>query len=585
MNSPGKEKCVTMQNSLTITIITSFLIFTLSGCEDLNVNQDLSNPAADLVIRNAKVVTIDKDNPRAQAIAFKGQTIIAVTSNEAIDKYIKDGVSKIIDAQGRLVVPGFNDAHIHFNLVDPDYIDLRYITDPKIITDRVKEAVDKAKPGELIRGGRWEHEMFHNKQWPTKELIDPVAPNNPVVLSRADGHSVLVNSYIIKNSGITKDTPDPFGGEIQRDSITGEPTGIFKEKAKALLKYGDTPVHRTVEEQQERRMRGWQAAFKMAMKNGVTSMQLPPGGDFDIYQKFKDSGKLTLRLYIGGPLTADKQKLSRYAKLLKEYPKDGNWIRFGYLKGFIDGTLGSGTALFFDPYIDDPEKTGLPQMSYDKLEELVVSADKAGFQIGIHAIGDKANHWVLNAYEKAQQLNGRRDSRHRIEHAQVLQNDDIHRFATLGVIASMQPTHCITDKRFAEKRIGIKRCQGAYAWQKLLNAKAAIAFGTDYPVEPINPLEGLYAAVTRKDRNGEPGEGWFPSQKLSMEKAIELYTLGSAYAEFMEDRKGMIKKGYLGDVVILNKDLMTIPHDQIMHTKVDYTIVGGKVVYKRKGTN
>ena len=599
-----------MQNLFTITIITLFLLFALSGCDNLNVNQsgldDLSNPelsaensftqeaplnlsynnpTADLVIRNAKVVTIDKDNPRAQAIAFKGQRIIAVTSNKAIEKYIREGCSEIIDAQGRLVVPGFNDAHIHFNLVDPDYIDLRYITDPTIITNRVKEAVAKAKPGELIRGGHWEHEMFYNKQWPTKELIDPVAPNNPVVLSRADGHSVLVNSYIINNSGITKDTPDPFGGEIQRDSVSGEPTGIFKEKAKALLKYGEIPVHRTTKEQQERRMRGWQAAFDMAMKNGVTSIQLPPGGEFDIYQKFKDSGKLTLRLYIGGSLTADKQRLSRYAELQKKYPGDGNWIRFGYLKGFIDGTLGSGTALFFDPYIDAPEKTGLPQMPYEEMEKLVVTVDKAGFQIGIHAIGDKANHWVLNAYEKAQQLNGRRDSRHRIEHAQVLCDDDIHRFATLGVTASMQPTHCITDKRFAEKRIGIERCQGAYAWRFLLDAKAAVAFGTDYPVEPINPLEGLYAAVTRKDRAGESGNGWFPGQKLSMEKAIELYTLGSAYAEFMEDRKGMIKRGYLGDVAIFNNDLMTIPHDQIMLTKVDYTIVGGKVVYKRKGAN
>ncbi|MHC4727647.1 MAG: amidohydrolase, partial [Planctomycetota bacterium] len=342
-----------MQNSLTITIIMSFLIFALCGCDDLNVNQDglddLPNPAADLVIRNAKVVTIDKENPRAQAIAFKGQKIIAVTSNEAIEKYIKKGRSDIIDAKGRLVAPGFNDAHIHFNLVDPDYIDLRYITNPKIITNRVKEAVVKAKPGELIRGGRWEHEMFYNKQWPTKELIDPVAPNNPVVLSRADGHSVLVNSYIINNSGITKDTPDPFGGEIQRDSITGEPTGIFKEKAKALLKYDQIPVHRTPKEQQERHMRGWQAAFDMAMKNGVTSLQLPPGRDFDVYQKFKDMGKLTLRLYIGGSLTANKQKLSQYAELQQKYPMDGNWIRFGYLKGFIDGTLGSGTALFFDP--------------------------------------------------------------------------------------------------------------------------------------------------------------------------------------------------------------------------------------------
>lgn len=598
-----------MQNTSIITIITSFLLFALSGCNDLNVNQDYSddlsntelsaadtlaqktplnlsqNPVADLVIRNAKVLTIDKDNPRAQAIAFKNQTIIAVTSNENIEKYIRQGSSKIIDAQGRLVVPGFNDAHIHFNFLDPDYIDLRYITDPKIITNRVKEAVAKSEPGELIRGGRWEHEMFYNKQWPTKELIDSVAPNNPVVLSRADGHSVLVNSYIINNSKITKDTPDPFGGEIQRDSVTGEPTGIFKEKAKVLLKYGEIPVHRTPKEQQDRRMRGWQAAFDMAMKNGVTSMQLPPGGDFDIYRKFKDMGKLTSRLYIGGSLTANKQKLRRYAELQKKYPRDGNWLRFGYLKGFIDGTLGSGTALFFDPYIDTPEKAGLPQMPYEKLEKLVVTADKAGFQIGIHAIGDKANHWVLNAYEKAQQLNGTSDSRHRIEHAQVLHPGDIHRFAELGVTASMQPTHCITDKRFAEKRIGVKRCRGAYAWQSLLDAGAVVAFGTDYPVEPINPLEGLYAAVTRKDRAGEPGGGWFPNQKLSMEKAIELYTLSSAYAEFMEDRKGMIKKGYLGDVVIFDKDLMTIQHDQIMRTKVDYTIVGGKVVYKRKGAN
>ena len=596
-----------MLNPSTIIIIASSLLFALGGCDDLNGDRtyvsELSNPelsaenpsaeeapvdlshsipAADLVIRNAKVITIDKDNPRAQAVAFKGETIIAVTSNKAIEKYIREGLSEIIDAQGRLVVPGFNDAHIHFDFVDPDYIDLRYITDPGIITRKVKEAVAKAKPGELIRGGHWEHEMFYNRQWPTKELIDPVAPNNPVVLSRADGHSVLVNSYIIRNSGITKETPDPFGGEIQRDPDTAEPTGIFKEKAKALLKYGEIPVHRTPKEQQERRMRGWQTAFDLAMKNGVTSIQLPPGGDFEIYQKFKDMGKLTLRVYIGGPLTANKRQLRRYAELQEKYPRDGNWIRFGYLKGFIDGTLGSGTALFFDPYIDAPEKTGLPQMPYQELEKLVVTLDKVGFQIGIHAIGDKANHWVLNAYEKAQQLNGKRDSRHRIEHAQVLHDNDIPRFAALGVIASMQPTHCITDKRFAEKRIGIKRCKGAYAWRRLLDAGAAVAFGTDYPVEPINPLEGLYAAVTRKDRAGEPGDGWFPDQKLSMEKAIELYTLGSAHAEFMEDRKGMIKEGYFGDVVIFNNDLMTIPHDQIMSSKVDYTIVGGKVVYKRK---
>jgi len=542
------------------------------------------NPVADLVIKNAKVITIDRDNPRAQAIAFRGETILAVTSNESAEKYIKRGVSKIIDARGRLVVPGFNDAHIHFGPIDPDYIDLRYITDSNIITTRVKEAVARAKPGELIRGGRWEHEMFTDRKWPTKELIDSVAPSNPVVLTRADGHSVLVNSYVIGNSQITKETPDPFGGEIQRDPVTGEPTGIFKEKAKGLLKYGAKPVRLTAKEQQQRQMRGWHAAFDLAARSGVTSIQIAGGSDFEVFQKFKDMGKLTLRAYIGGSLTGDKQKLRRYAQLKKKYPRDGNWIRFGYIKGFIDGTLGSGTALFFEPYLDAPDKMGLPMMADDKFEKMVVDLDKAGFQIGIHAIGDKANNWVLNAYEAAQRSNGRRDSRHRSEHAQVLCDADISRFAPLGVIASMQPTHCITDKRFAEKRIGRQRCKGAYAWQRLLDADAMIAFGTDYPVEPICPLEGLYAAVTRKDRAGEGGEGWFSDQKLSMEKAIELYTLASAYAEFTEDRKGVIKRGYLGDVVIFNQDLMTMPHDKIMSAKVDYTIAGGKVVYKREGT-
>jgi predicted amidohydrolase YtcJ len=594
-----------MLNQSTIIIIASCLLFASSGCDDLSQNRtsasnpansevpakspfaqetpaDVSHgaPAADLVIINAKVVTIDKDNPRAQAVAFKGETIIAVTSNERIEKYIKEGISKVIDAEGRLVVPGFNDAHIHFDWVDPDHIDLRYITDPGTITRKVKEAVTRARPGELINGGYWEHEMFSNKQWPAKELIDPVAPDNPVVLFRADGHSVLVNSYVIRNSGISSQTPDPFGGEIQRNPVTAEPTGIFKETAMGLLKYGEVPVHRTAEQQQERLMRGWQAAFDMAAKNGVTSIQLPPGEGVEVYQKFKDMDKLTLRVYFGGRFTADKQKLEHYAKLQKKYPRDGNWIRFGYLKGFIDGTLGSGTALFYEPYVDVPETTGLPMIPHEEFEQMVLAADKAGFQIGIHAIGDKANHWVLNAFEKAQRFNGRRERRHRIEHAQVLGDDDIPRFAAIGVIASMQPTHCITDKRFAEKRIGRRRCKGAYAWQRLLGNGAAIAFGSDYPVEPLGPLEGLYASVTRKDRAGEPGDGWFPDQKLSMEKAIELYTLGSAYAEFMEDRKGMIKEGYLGDVVIFNNDLMTIPHDQIMSAKVDYTIVGGKVVGK-----
>ena len=566
-----------------LAIITAVYLLLIIGAGKTS-SMESPVPYADLVIKNAKIITIDEKNPRAEAIAVKGEFIIAVTSNKNIDQYIKEGTTKVIDAKGRLVIPGFNDAHAHFGSINPDYIDLRYITDPKIITERVKEKIAKAKPGELIRGGNWEHEMFYNKQWPTKELIDPVSPNNPVALSRADGHSVLVNSYVIKKSGITKDTPDPFGGEIQKDPETGEPTGIFKETAKQLLKYGAVKVKRTTEEEEERLMKGWQAAFDMAAKLGVTTVQLPPG-QFKMYQKFRDMGKLTLRVYVGQPLPKDEKQLERYVELQKKYAPEDNWIRFGYLKGFIDGTLGSGTMLVFKPFEDEPDKTGLAMMPYEELERRIIAADKMGFQVGIHAIGPKANRWILNAFEKSQEVNGKRDSRHRSEHAQILALDDIPRFAKLGVIASMQPTHCITDKRFAEKRIGLERCMGAYAWRRLLDVGARIAFGTDYSVEPLDPLEGLYASVTRKDRAGEPGPGWFPDQKLTMEEAIKLYTLGSAYAEFMEGRKGMIKKGYLSDMVIYDKDLMKIRPEEIMKALVDYTIVGGKVVYKREGAS
>jgi hypothetical protein len=396
---------------------------------------------------------------------------------------------------------------------------------------------------------------------------------------------VLVNSYVLRNSGITKDTPDPEGGEIQRDTVTGEPTGILKESAQQLIKTGAIPVERTPEEIKQRLIEGWKAAFRMAAELGVTSIQHPGEGNAEFYQEWFDQGMLTCRMDVAGRLTNDTEALEKYDELREKYPPEGNWIRFGYLKGSIDGTLGSSTCMLYEPFIGDPDNTGLPRMTYEELEQQVVTCDSMGFQIGIHAIGDKANTWILNAFEKAAEVNGWKDSRHRSEHAQILIEEDIPRFAQLGVIASMQPTHCITDKRFCEKRIGKERSKYAYAWRSLLDAGAKIAFGTDYPVEPLNPMEGLYAAVTRKDRMGEEGDGWFPEQKLTMEEAIELYTLGAAYAQFMEDRKGMIKKGYLGDVVIVNQDLMTIPEEDIMKTKVDYTIVGGKVVFKRNDTD
>ncbi len=539
-----------------------------------------SQEKADLVIINGKVLTIDSDNPMAEAVAVKGETIIAVGTTNKIKGYIEDGQTEVIEASGRLVIPGFNDAHLHFGSLDPDFIELRYTTDPSVITEKVKAQVARSKPGELIRGGHWEHEMFTDRKWPSKELIDKVSPDNPVLLDRADGHSILVNSYVLKKSGITKKTPDPYGGEIQKDPITGEPTGILKETAQDLIKPGNVKKQRSPEEEAARTWQGYLLAMKEARELGVTSLQNAGSADFEAYEKLQKEGQLTSRIDIGKPLSGDTAVLKKYSEIAMKYPEEGNWIRFGYLKAFMDGSMGSGTALMFEPFNDNPSSSGLSMMPCEEMEAMVIKADKLGFQIGVHAIGDKANNWVLNAFEKAVDLNGKRDSRHRIEHSQTLQQSDIPRFAQLGIIPSMQPTHCISDKKFYEKRVGYERCKGAYAWRSLVNAGSMLAFGTDYQVEPLNPMEGLYAAVSRKDRLGEEGEGWFPEQKLSMEEAIKYYTLGSAYAQFMDDRKGMIKQGYLADIVIVDKDLLTIPESEIMKTKVDYTIVGGKVVYK-----
>ena len=558
-----------MKNLTCIISIISMLL--ISSC--------IKKGKADLVIINGKVLTIDSDHPTAEAIAVSGEKIVAVGTNGKIKGWIEEGTTEVIDAKGRLVIPGFNDAHVHFGPLDPDYIELRYTTDPSIITEKVREQVARSKPGELIRGGHWEHEMFIGRQWPTKELIDKVSPDNPVLLERADGHSILVNSYVLKMSGITKNTKDPFGGEIQKDHVTGEPTGILKDSAMDLIKPGDVKVERSPEEEKEKTWQGYLLAMKEARELGVTSIQNAGSAEFEAYEKLQKEGQLTSRIDIGAPLTGDTAILFKYKEAEKKYPREGNWIRFGYLKAFADGSMGSGTALMFEPYNDEPSTSGLAMWPYEELEKMVLTADKMGFQIGIHAIGDKGNNWVLNAFEKAIEVNGRRDSRHRDEHTQTLQSSDIPRFAQLGVIPSMQPTHCITDKRFYEKRIGTERSKGAYVWRSLVDAGSILAFGTDYQVEPLNPMEGLYAAVTRKDRLGEEGNGWFPEQKLTLEEAIKYYTWGSAYAQFMDDRKGMIKLGYLADIVIVDKNLMTIPENEIMKTKVDYTIVGGKVVF------
>ena len=557
-----------------IFLIMASIVVLAAGCRQPE--------KADLVITGGKVFTSDPAALCAEAVAVRGNRILAVGTAKEISRHIDPASTKVIDAAGRAVLPGFNDAHAHFGPLDPDFIELRYTTDPSVITARVKEQAGRVGKGELIYGGHWEHEMFTTGEWPTKELIDAVSPDNPVVLRRTDGHSALVNSYVLRNSGITRSTPDPFGGEIMRDPVTGEPTGILKESAMSLIKTGAIEVERTEAEKRERELTGYLLALEMAAGYGITSIQIPGSADFQMYDSIMSHGKLTCRIDIGGELTSEAERLDRYETLRQKYPASGDWLRFGYLKDFMDGTLGSATAMMFEPFTDEPDKDGLPQMSYEELEARVLAADSRGFQIGIHAIGPKANNWILNAYEKAREVNGVRDSRHRSEHAQILIGTDVPRFAALGVIPSMQPVHCITDKRFAEKRIGTERSRWAYAWKSLADSGAKLAFGTDYSVEPINPMEGLYASVTRKDRKGEEGEGWFPMEKITMEKAVEYYTLGAAYSQFMEDRKGMLREGYLADITILSEDIFNIPEEMIMSVKADYTVVDGKIVYERK---
>ncbi|MBI5010939.1 MAG: amidohydrolase family protein, partial [Bacteroidia bacterium] len=342
---------------------------------------------ADLVILNGKVFTVDDTNPSADAIAIKGEKIIYAGTSEEAKKMIKEGTTTVIDAAGRLVLPGFNDAHVHFGPLDPDYIELRYTTDPLVFTEKVKAQVAKSKPGQLIRGGHWEHEMFNDRKWPSKDLIDKVSPDNPVILTRADGHSVLVNSYILKASGITKNTVAPFGGEIQKDPVTGEPTGIIKENAMDLIKTGEVVAELTEKEKEEKIWQGYLLALKEARELGVTSIQIPGWGDFDAYKKLQSDGQLTSRIDIGEPLTGDTLRLKKYLETAKQFPAHGDWIRFGYLKAFIDGTIGSGTALMYEPFTDNPNTSGLAMMPYEEFENMVVAADKLGFQIGVHSIG------------------------------------------------------------------------------------------------------------------------------------------------------------------------------------------------------
>jgi len=527
---------------------------------------------ADLVLRGGQVWT-GKGLPGGTAIAIGGERVLAVGSDESLRAWI--GLqTRVVELHGRLIVPGFNDAHVHlltggFALLS---VDLRDAKDEAEFARRIGDHAKTLPKGTWIENGNWDHEAWPSHRLPTRQLIDAVTPDHPVFVNRLDGHMSLANSLALRLAGITRDTKDPDGGTIVRDA-SGEPTGIIKDNATALV---DKVIP---EPSRAMNRRAANAALDLAARQGVTSIQDNSSIDaLPTYLEMRAAGELKARMNVWRPIAA-------LDALVKGGVRSGlgdDWVRVGALKILSDGAMGSGTGAFFAPYADDPKTSGLLLYPVPELERMIREADAAGFQLAVHAVGDRANSIVLDAFQKAAQANGARDRRFRIEHAQVVRKSDLKRFKALGVIASIQPSHCIDDMRWAEKRIGAERSHDSYNFRSFTGAGIAVAFGTDWFVEPLDPRISLYAAVTREFTTGGPPGGWHPEEKLSLEEALDLYTRGSAYAEFTEKDKGTLERGKLADFVVFARDFRSLPPAEILKTDVDLTVVGGRVVFERR---
>ena len=532
-----------------------------------------SQPAVTLILIHGKIWTVNPQQKEAEAVAISGNRIAAVGSTSEISRLTQPG-TRVIDVHGRRVLPGFNDAHVHFysggaNLTGPQ---LRYTKSERELRDKLGAFAHQLPPGEWITGGTWDHENWSPARLPTRQLIDPVTKNWPVFVDRLDGHMSLANSLALKLAGVDKDTKDVPGGVIVRDE-NGEPTGILKDAAQEL-------VQRVIPAPSQKQIRvAIRAAQDYANANGVTSVQdMSAAPDvFRAYQALLRSGELHVR--ISGHQPLPHWKNLEAVGLMAHF--GSAYLHIGGLKGFADGSLGSTTALMFQPYLDAPNTSGIASAELvhpEQMEKNIEDADAAGLQIAVHAIGDKANHTILGFYEEAERKNGARDRRFRIEHAQHLLAADIPRFAQLHVIASMQPYHCIDDGRWAEKRIGPERAKTTYAFRSLLDSGATLAFGSDWDVAPMSPLMGIYGAVTRRTLDGKHPEGWVPEQKITVEEAVRAYTMGSAYASFDENIKGSIEPGKLADLIVLSDDVFAIDPAKIADTRVEMTIFDGHIV-------
>ena len=558
-----------------------------------------------LVLTNGKVFTADARRPLAEAVAVDGNRIVAVgTSRELAARYT---AARTIDLKGRLVTPGFNDAHIHFlggglSLLRVNLVGAKTLAEAKA---RVAARVKELPAGAWVTGRGWDHTLWGGA-WPTKKDLDEVAPANPVILQRVDGHVSWVNTLALQKAGVTRETRAPQGGEILHDA-GGEPSGILKETAAGLVtRVVPDP---TAAEQAEAIDR----ALAEARRYGITSIQDNSGYETTkLYRELKRRGRLTVRVAEWQNFNDPVEVLKRQRDEFVSFNDLRELLRLSAVKGYVDGTLGSRTSAMLAPFADDPHNSGIPRMPPEQLNRMVLERAREGFQLTLHCIGDRANRMALDAYEAAYKevapnfyrLAGEDNPiqrgdpvetpeafrrfletwvRFRVEHAQVVAPLDFARFRDLRVIASMQPAHAISDKRWAQERLGEYRVLGAYSWHTFMAHDVPVPFGTDWPVEPISPYIGLYAAVTRQSTEGDPPGGWWPEERLSIEDAIRNYTAGSAYATFEESVKGWVSEGKLADLVVHSKDLLTIAPREILQTEADITVFDGRVVYERKG--
>jgi predicted amidohydrolase YtcJ len=546
--------------------LAPFALLTLEACA--------ARPAAapvDLVVYG-RVWTGDSAKPWAGSVALRGDTVVAVGDSAKLAALVSPQTKVLANGKG-MVVPGMMDGHTHF--MDGGFqltsVDLRSSRTPEEFTARLKAFALERRPGEWILGGDWDHENWPGAPLPTRQWIDSVTPDNPVFVSRLDGHMALANSLALAKAGIDRRTKNIPGGVIVRDKRTGEPTGILKDGAMAPVYAAVPPPN---DEQRDAALR---RAMAFAASKGVTATAhvSVPFGDLAAYLRAKWKGELTIRVALYFPLESWEAVADTVAAL----GRGDDWVRIGGVKGYVDGSLGSRTALFYQPYNDDPQTSGVLVTPEDSLRKWIGASDSAGLQVAVHAIGERANGLLLDIYDSVAKAHGPKDRRFRIEHAQHLRRQDIDRIARTGVVASMQPYHAIDDGRWAEKRIGPERIKTTYAFRSLLDRHAHLAFGSDWTVAPIDPILGIYAAVTRRTLDGKHPEGWVPLEKITVEEALRAYTAGDAYGAFAERTRGKLVPGYRADLVLLDQDLTAIPPETIDRVEVRNTVVGGRVVF------